>query len=221
MQDTKPNEERGVAGRGIRTRSRASIGAMRNPETHRAILDAAAAVLEESGYAGFSMDAVARRANSSKPTIYRWWRNKAALIMEVYEEASEAALAATDTGSLRGELILRLTTLWTWWEETWGGEGLRSIVAEAQLDPVTLDELRSRFVPRRIEFIRLVFDRAVARGELADASGVEVAVAHLIGTSWLYLLTGRLQEREVIAPHVDAVVKGLATGSSTADLPDR
>lgn len=221
MQDIKPNEARGVARRGKRTRSRASIGATRSPETHRAILDAAAAVLEESGYAGFSMDAVARRANSSKPTIYRWWRNKAVLIMEVYEEACEVALAATDSGSLRGELILRLTTLWTWWEETWGGEALRSIIAEAQLDPVTLDELRSRFVPRRNEFIRSVFDRAVARGELADASGAEAAVAHLIGTSWLYLLTGRLQEREVIAPHVDAVLKGLATGSCAVDLRDR
>lgn len=191
-------------------RSRASIGAVRSPETHRAILDAAAAILAVEGYAGFSLDAVAKRANSSKPTIYRWWRNKAALIMEVYEEANEAALAGTDTGSLRGDLLLRLTKLWCWWDETWAGEALRSVIAEAQLDPATMDQLRTRFLPRRNAFLRPVFERAVRRGEIAADADVETAVAHLIGTSWLFLLTGRLQAREAIEPHVDAVVAGLA-----------
>jgi AcrR family transcriptional regulator len=206
MQDPEQDPSRRAKG----GRSRLSIGAVRSPETHRAILDAAAAVLDESGYAGFSMDAVARRANSSKPTIYRWWRNKAALIIEAYEEGSEAALAGADTGDLRQDLILRLTKLWTWWEETWAGEALRSIIAEAQLDPATLDELRDGFVPRRSEFLRPVFDRAIARGELGEAADTETAVAHLIGTSWLFLLTGRLAERAAITPHVDAVLLGLS-----------
>ena len=190
-------------------RTRVSIGAVRSPETHRAILAAAAAILDEAGYAGFSMDALARRAHSSKPTIYRWWRNKAALIMEVYEEANEAALAGTDTGSLRGDLIARLTKLWTWWEESWAGEALRSIIAEAQLDPATLDDLRNRFMPRREEFLRPVVDRAIARGEIPGDFSVDTTVAHLVGVSWLYLLTGRLRERAAIEPHVDAILRGL------------
>jgi len=194
---------------GRRPRARTSIGAVRSPETHRAILDAAAAILDEVGYAGFSMDELARRANSSKPTIYRWWRNKAALIMEVYEEANEAALGETGTGSLRGDLIARLTRLWTWWDESWAGEALRSIIAEAQLDTATLDELRSAFIPRRKKFVRVVFDRAVECGELRDGSGVDAAVAHLIAVSWFHLLTGQLGQREAIEPLVDAAVRGL------------
>jgi AcrR family transcriptional regulator len=208
-------EGRARAQRGPR-RIRRSIGASRSPDTHRAILSAAAAILAESGYAGFSMDALARRAHSSKPTLYRWWANKAALIMEVYEEANEAALAETDTGSLRADLIARVTTLWTWWDESWSGEALRSIIAEAQLDPTTQHEVRIGFLPRREAFLRSVFERAIARGELRNATGVDAAVTHLVGVSWLYLLTGRVREQEAIEPHVVAAMAGLDHSSLTA-----
>ncbi|WP_394888593.1 TetR/AcrR family transcriptional regulator [Mesorhizobium sp. AaZ16] len=209
MQDAAQKPARTAAAARHPPRARKSIGAVRSPETHRAILAAAAEILDEVGYTGFSMDALARRASSSKPTIYRWWRNKAALIMEVYEDANEAALAGTDTGSLRGDLISRLRGLWTWWDDSWAGEALRSVIAEAQLDAATLDELRNRFIPRRSAFVRLVFDRAVARGKLRDGPGVDIAVAQLVAMSWFHLLTRRLGEREAIEPHVDAVLKGL------------
>ena len=49
---------------------RKSIGARRNPDSADAILDAAEAVLAEAGYAGFSIEAVARRARAGKPAFY-------------------------------------------------------------------------------------------------------------------------------------------------------
>ena len=90
--------------------SRRSIGAVRNSEAHRSILAAAAEILNESGYAGFTIEAVARRAGASKPTIYRWWTGKAALIMEVYELDRKEALSVSDRGSLERELIFACAT---------------------------------------------------------------------------------------------------------------
>ena len=48
---------------------RTSIGARRNPATEEAILQAAEAILQEGDLAGFSIEAVARRARAGKPTI--------------------------------------------------------------------------------------------------------------------------------------------------------
>ena len=76
---------------------RASIGSHRNPESHAAILDAAAALLAEHGYAGVTFEAVARRAGAGKPTLYRWWPNKAALLIEVYDREKVAMEAARPT----------------------------------------------------------------------------------------------------------------------------
>ena len=67
---------------------RTSIGAQRNPDSEEAILAAAEAILIEEGFAAFSIEAVARRAKAGKPTIYRWWPSKAALLLDVYHRKS-------------------------------------------------------------------------------------------------------------------------------------
>ncbi|WP_281015677.1 TetR family transcriptional regulator, partial [Mesorhizobium sp. M00.F.Ca.ET.216.01.1.1] len=74
----------------------------RNPESADAIVEAAEAVLREAGYAGFSIEAVARRARAGKPTIYRWWPSKAALLIEVYQRQKH--VETPDTGNVEDDL---------------------------------------------------------------------------------------------------------------------
>ena len=53
---------------------RASIGARRSPETEAAVKAAARDLLAEKGYAGFSIEEVARRAGAgSHTTCFAWW----------------------------------------------------------------------------------------------------------------------------------------------------
>ena len=88
--------------------TRRSIGARRNPASEEAILDAAEAVLRENGIAGFSIEAVARRARAGKPTIYRWWPHRTALMLDVYNPCCcppwepEALLHKIDDAIARG-----------------------------------------------------------------------------------------------------------------------
>ena len=84
--------------------ARRSIGARRNPASQEAILDAAEAIMREEGLAGFSIEAVARRARAGKPTIYRWWPNRTALMLDVYKRFKNVR-AFPDTGTLRGDLV--------------------------------------------------------------------------------------------------------------------
>src|SRR5690606_41634919 len=80
--------------------ARRSIGARRNPASQEAILDAAEAVLRENGIAGFSIEAVARRARARKPTIYPWAPHRTALTRDVYERHNNPK-PSPHTGSLR------------------------------------------------------------------------------------------------------------------------
>ena len=112
--------------------ARKSIGARRNPDSAEAILEAAEAVLIEAGYAGFSIEAVARRARAGKPTIYRWWPSKAALLLEVYQRQKRVDIP--DTGSLEQDLVGFLINLFTHWRETSSGSVFKSLIAEAQSD---------------------------------------------------------------------------------------
>ncbi|EPK0738285.1 Bacterial regulatory proteins, tetR family [Klebsiella pneumoniae] len=192
-----------------KSRSRLSIGAVRSPESTEAILKAAADILEENGYKDFTLDAVVARAGASKPTIYRWWGSKAALIREVYELSGEASLVIPSTGSLEQDLNIHLGSLWNWWRTTRSGEALRSFITEIQLKPESLEEFRKIFLPRRERSMRRIFDQALARGEIKDATGIEAAASMLTGLSWLHLLTGNLEATQQIEQGVKIVAQGL------------
>ena len=195
---------------------RRSIGATRSPEAHASILAAASEILNESGYAGFSIDAVARRARASKPTIYRWWKGKAALIMEVYEKERETALTVPDRGSIERELIMRMRNLWRLWQRTPLGNALRSIIAEAQADPSALTQLREDFLPKRRAWTYTLFDRAVARGEISAQADIESAITLIYSFNWYHLLTDQLGDEGAIKKYVPIVIAGMKSEVSRA-----
>ena len=76
----------------------------------QALLDAAWDELRETGYVGFTIDGVARRAGTSRPVLYRRWPNRAQLVLA----ATRAHLSPIraddfpDTGQLRGDLLAEL-----------------------------------------------------------------------------------------------------------------
>jgi AcrR family transcriptional regulator len=72
----------------------------------RALLDAAWDELAEGGYAAFTMDAVAVRAGTSRPVLYRRWPDKHDLVRAAVAHALDReVIAVPDTGSLRGDVI--------------------------------------------------------------------------------------------------------------------
>jgi AcrR family transcriptional regulator len=190
-------------------RSRSSIGAVRSPQSTEAILEAAAAILEERGYQAFTMDALVERAGSSKPTIYRWWRSKGALLRDVYERTALTFVKHPDTGNLEEDLVVYLRSLWDWWRTSSAGETLRSLVTEIQQDPVAIEEFRKEFLPRRERTLRQIFARAVDSGEVREDAPTDAAVAMLTGMSWLHLVTANLENAGEIDNAVAIIVAGL------------
>lgn len=186
---------------------RASIGARRDPRAEAAILEAARNLLAEKGYSGFSIDEVARRAGAGKPTIYRWWPNRVDLFIDVYSQEKTAPLVPPDTGSLAGDLEAYTRALWAFWRETPSGRTFRALIAESQTSAPALGALRDKFLPERLKDVRLLFERAAARGEIC-ASDVEALLTLYIGFNWVQLLTDRIDDD----PQFIAVVVRLLAG---------
>lgn len=169
---------------------RRSIGARRNPDTQEAILEAAEAIVAEEGIAGFSIEAVARRARAGKPTIYKWWPGKTALLLDVYHRHKPANVHQ-DTGSVEGDVIAFFTAIFAHWGDTGAGQVFRFVVAEAQRDDAAAASLRAYAAERRKQSGQ-IFERGVARGELAADIDTGLAADMLAGFAWHRLLTGRL-----------------------------
>lgn len=185
--------------------SRRSIGARRSPASAEAILEAAQAVLIEGGYAGFSVEAVARRARAGKPTIYRWWPSKAALLLDVYQRQKRVDIP--DTGNLEEDLFAFLKGLFRQWRETPSGSIFRSIIAEAQSDESAAAALAAYSAERRAHTGRIV-ERAQQRGEVPAGTDPQIIADLIASYAWVHLLTGRLDEDDATLRAAASIVAG-------------
>ncbi len=126
-----------------------SRGRPRDEEARTRILQSALEVLEELGYANASTDAIAERAGASKSTIYRWWPNKAAVLLEALREAVAIELPFPDTGDLREDIRLQLRNFVKLLNAP-RGRSLKAFITAAQNDPDVSEAFRSIWVrPRR------------------------------------------------------------------------
>jgi AcrR family transcriptional regulator len=148
----------------------ASPGRPRDPRRDEAIRDAVLTLLGDVGYERMSVDAIAASAGVSKPTIYRRWPGKHALVADAIRCHPHVQATAPDTGSLRGDLLAAVAQS--------AGQQLESARLVAGLVGRTResDELAELVREHAVEAVRRRFrallDRAAQRGELPDAAAV-------------------------------------------------
>ncbi|GAA1713753.1 hypothetical protein GCM10009734_16210 [Nonomuraea bangladeshensis] len=75
-----------------------------DPDIEPRVLDATLHIYAEVGWAGFTMDAVARRARVGKAALYRRWQSKEKLIVAALASLTTPVMAES-TGSLREDLL--------------------------------------------------------------------------------------------------------------------
>lgn len=153
-------------------------GRRRGAELEQAILRAAADELVASGYAGMTMDKVARRAGTNKNAIYRRWPGRAALGVAAYAYVADARTLTPDTGELRGDAVELLRQVNSTWSSS-HGEILRDLLAAAADEPALLELLREQAGGGALDAAWVaIVDQAVARGE-APPEAVHPRVAAL------------------------------------------
>ena len=166
-------------------------GRPRSETSRQAILAAASELLLQHGLSSISMDAVAERAGVSKATIYRWWPSKELLALDaVFSDWEPAAQDTHDTGSLAGDL---LSLIRPWARQLASKPYARvtaALINRAQDDPDFGREYRERFVQPRREQARLIFKRAIGRGEIPRDTDIETALDLLYGPFYHRLLHG-------------------------------
>ena len=166
-------------------------GRPRSERTRKALLAAARELLELGGLRGLSMDAIAARAGASKATIYRWWPNKAALVMDAYLEDTNPRIAFRHNRSTRTELRRQLRTVIRAMHHSPAGRTLAALIAESQHDPELATALRERFIAVRREDAAQLLERGRRRGELRGDLETGVVIDALYGALYYRLLVSR------------------------------
>ena len=164
------------------------LGRPRDSRIDDAVLRATVELLGTSGYADLSVDAIAKRAGTSKPAIYRRWPGKAHLVHEAVFPISEAT-ELPDTGSLAGdvrEMVRRSTGVLT---TPAARAAMPGLLAEMATDPTLHEKLLSRFGDITTKGMTERLDDAMSRGEVRpDVTAVDLVEA-IAGMALMAIIT--------------------------------
>jgi AcrR family transcriptional regulator len=125
-------------------------------------------LLQEHGYDGLTVDAVAMTARASKATVYRRWPSKAELVLAAFSEGIRQVAVPPDTGTLRGDL-LRVGQL-VCEQARQHGSTMRAVLVEVSRNPALNDVMQHEFVDQRKALIQHILHQAVERGEIDRAA---------------------------------------------------
>ncbi len=164
------------------------FGRPRDPRIDGAVLRATVNLLAETGYAALAVSAIAHRAGTSKPAIYRRWPSKAHLVHEAVFPIG-AATAIPDTGSLRGDLREMVCRTLAVLSTPAARAALPGLIGEMAADPSLHSALLERFGGVIAGGLADRLAAAAARGEVRPGvSAAELAEA-IAGITLLGLLT--------------------------------
>ncbi|MFJ4434885.1 TetR/AcrR family transcriptional regulator [Streptomyces sp. NPDC088923] len=138
----------------------------RGAELEHAILDAAWEVLVAHGYGGFTYEAVAGRAGTSRPVLYRRWAKREDMLLATLVRHLRP-LEMPETGSLRGDMLAFLREV----NEDRAATAALMLVQLADYFRDTgtnFTQLRAALRPPTPSPGATLVARAVARGELPD-----------------------------------------------------
>ncbi|OBG23759.1 TetR/AcrR family transcriptional regulator [Mycobacterium sp. 852002-51057_SCH5723018] len=164
------------------------FGRPRDPRIDAAVLRATVELLAETGYSGLLVSAIAKRAGTSKPAIYRRWPSKAHLVHEAVFPIG-AATAVPDTGSLTEDLREMVRRTMEFLSTPAATAALPGLVGEMAADPTLHSALLERFAGVITGGLAERLEKAAARGEVrADVTAAELAEA-VAGLTLVTLLT--------------------------------
>ncbi|WP_238603032.1 TetR/AcrR family transcriptional regulator [Fimbriiglobus ruber] len=165
-----------------RGRPRSAVAA-----SHDTILSAVFDILQEKSVRDLTIEEVAKRAGVGKPTIYKWWPTKAALVMAMFDERIVGKLATPNAKTAEQAIRAQVTELIPLFNGFFG-KVIADIIAEGQSDSSVLEEYRLRYQIKLRAFSVEVINRAVETGEFQKKIDPEVLIDMIYGPIYYRLL---------------------------------
>jgi AcrR family transcriptional regulator len=190
-------------------------GRPRDPGYDKAILDATLEILMDKGYAGMTIDGVAARTGVGRPTIYRRWPSKPALVIAALTQ-SPGLSPTPDTGSLRDDLLAFQRDQVTMMDLPASRRITAGLVADLVADPDLAETYLGDYVGLRQTSVSKALERGVARGELRPDADFSLIYDLLIGPLFMRsVVRGEPLGSDLAEQTVDLVLNAFGTGAKS------
>lgn len=183
-------------------------GRPRSESSRRAILDATRRLLTHVSVQKVSIEAIARKAGVGKTTIYRWWPNKAAVIMEaVFSQPAFHNIMPTPRNADEGvrkqidKLCRQLNGK--------NGRLVAEIIGEAQPDPEALKIFIETFLQDRYNTLSSYIEGGKQTGEFDANLDTDSAIDFVLGPIFFRLISGQELDDGFVSDMTEMLLKAL------------
>jgi AcrR family transcriptional regulator len=165
-------------------------GRPRSEESRRSILDATRRLLTHMPVSKISIEAIAKKAGVGKTTIYRWWPNKQAVVMEAvfnqpgFQNFMPQAATPFDGVKAQVEKLVRQLA-------GKNGRIVAEIIGECQGDVEILKALVKNFFQDRYNVLAYYFQKGKHEGVFRENIDVEAAIDLVLGPVIFRLMSGQ------------------------------
>ncbi|OEJ26635.1 TetR family transcriptional regulator [Streptomyces agglomeratus] len=143
------------------------------------------------GYARMSIEGIARRAGVGKTAVYRRWKSKLALVLDLVSAVAAEGLPAPATGSLYGDVRALLEVAAHALRHPVASQVVPDLLVEAARHPEIADAVKSALLDGQHGVAAGVVREAVARGELPEGADVDRALDLIVGPLYWRLVVVR------------------------------
>ncbi len=137
----------------------------RGPKVRAVVLAATLSELTETGYAGLTVDNVARRSGVHKTTIYRRWKDRESLVADAVTNLATARVPFPDTHDITADLR-KLARSFVKFLNSPAGKAIPAAVLSDAARIPEIAAARRRFFEDLFRRAEPVISGAIARGEL-------------------------------------------------------
>src|SRR5271157_442868 len=185
-------------------------GRPRSEQARQAILRSTLKLLQYAGFTDLTIEAIAAEAGVGKATVYRWWPNKGALVVDAFASSAEQQLHFPDTGSVYRDMSLQMNQF-LGILRTRRGRIVAALLGAGQSDPDLLQAFRERFLrPRRQEAYKTL-RRGIERGELPENLDLDLVLDILYGSIYMRFL---IRHGDLSESYVSEVCRLVLDGAS-------
>jgi AcrR family transcriptional regulator len=185
-------------------------GRPRSEHARQAILRSTMNLLQKTGFSDLTIESIAASAGVGKATVYRWWPNKGALVVDAFASGTESRLHFPDTGSVYQDVSLQMRQVIAIFRSP-RGRIVAALLGAGQSDPELLEAFRARFLrPRRQEAYKTL-RRGIERGELPRGLDLDLVLDTLYGAIYMRFL---IRHDELSPSYVNEVCHLVLSGAA-------
>jgi AcrR family transcriptional regulator len=188
----------------------AGTGRPRDPRIDDAVLQATAELLQEVGYLQLTIGAIAARAGTNKPAIYRRWPTKAHLVHEaVFPSQSPAEVIPA--GDLRSDIRALVATGVELLGRPAARAALPGLLAEMSSDPTLHADVIGRFAGSTWGWMQRRIEDAIESGEVRARIKSSTVLELIAGSTFVATAIRPLNEigPDWIDDTVDLIMRGI------------